>query len=676
MIKNYSMSASLKLFLLIICGFNFTCLIAQNESDFYTETNHLGITQNLVIDYNANGTDTVDDSPALQNAIDYLTSLPDGGKIIIPSGTFYFVNIDMKSNVHLEIDANTTIIPTAGPTGNYAIFNFGKNTATVNNVSVRSSGGNFTIDLSAVTNVNVRVFRCNNVNNFLLSDFDVLDNNTKFASTTMGFTEHNGDYFIPTNGVVKNATTQTAHYGYGLVQIQAGSNILYKNLSGEGGITLRMESGYHLMNVLRPPGVGIFDVYGRNIHCEDGSAAISFSPHTMENGHVDVDGVTAVNCGFAARVAFGFATTEQAALGLVPGYFAPTSVLKNVNAVYGTTAQLKPKHYKYMPCEIQYLNSTTLNPDGESYTGPSINAVIYDAHGGDPAEGDYTVTITNVTQNGFVYEQKTVLVDEDAVNPSQCPSVTAAFTHTNTNQTFNFDGSDSDDTNGFIASWYWDFGDGTTGTGEFVSHTYAASGSYDVHLQVTDNVGATNSMFQTVTGIFPLPVELSTFKAELISENRIALNWQTQSELNNKGFEIQRATDSNNWKTLAFVEGNGTSSETRNYFFIDKNPVAGFNYYRLKQIDFDGKFDFSKIKVINNNTFTTFQFYPTLATNFIQIETKPTDDFKIQIFDLMGKMILEKNNVHNLDVSNFQNGQYYIKILINGNWLTEEFLKI
>lgn len=678
MTRNWLIVDSLKkisMVLLFVCSI--TAVFAQNESDFYTETNHLGITQNLVTDYGANGADANDDSQALQNAIDYLTGLTNGGKIIIPSGTFYFVEIIMKSNVHIEIDMNATIIPTVVASGNYSIFYFGSNTATVNNVSIRGSGGNFTVDLTAVANTNIRVFQCNNVNNFLFSHFDILDNDTKFAAVTMGFTEYNGNYYIPTNGIVKNATTQDAHYGYGLVQIQAGSNILYKDLSGIGGSTLRLESGYHQMNVLRPPGVGIFDVYGRNIHCEDGNSTVMFSPHTMRNGRFDVDGVTAINCGFAARVAFGFATNAQDALGLTPGSFDSTSVLTNVNAVYGTTAQLKPKHYPYMPCEITHLNSTTLNPDGESYTGPSISAVVYDAYGGDTTEGDWNLTMTNVTQNGFVYKQEAILVDSNAYGATQCASVTASFTYSNTDENFSFDGSGSDDTNGSISQWYWNFGDGTTGSGEFATHTYTTSGTYTVHLQVTDNVGATNSMLQTITATV-LPVELSRFEAKLTTENQIILDWETQSELNNQGFEIQRTADNKHWETLGFVEGNGTSLEVNTYRFIDENPFLGFNYYRLKQIDFDETSDFSAVEVVNNhydNRQSMFKIYPTLANNFIHIETENVDDLNVQIFDGMGRMLIEQSVTNTIDISTLPKGQYFIKVLVDGNWFTERFVK-
>ncbi len=96
-----------------------------------------------------------------------------------------------------------------------------------------------------------------------------------------------------------------------------------------------------------------------------------------------------------------------------------------------------------------------------------------------------------------------------------------------------------------------------------------------------------------------VPVELSSFTAAYIN-NKTELNWSTASELNNRGFEIYRsvyAEDSPTnrmWQLIGFVNGNGTTSENSSYSFIDTNPPTGINYYRLKQIDFDGTFTYSE----------------------------------------------------------------------------------
>ena len=97
-------------------------------------------------------------------------------------------------------------------------------------------------------------------------------------------------------------------------------------------------------------------------------------------------------------------------------------------------------------------------------------------------------------------------------------------------------------------------------------------------------------------GYEPLPVELTSF-AGTLNGNTVTLNWQTATETNNSGFAIERSSSSPGaiWDKIGFVEGNGTSTETKNYSFADKNLLSGKYSYRLKQIDFDGSFEYSEI---------------------------------------------------------------------------------
>ncbi len=109
-----------------------------------------------------------------------------------------------------------------------------------------------------------------------------------------------------------------------------------------------------------------------------------------------------------------------------------------------------------------------------------------------------------------------------------------------------------------------------------------------------------------------VPVELTSFNAS-IDGNNVLLQWETATETNNKGFEIQRKViTNNNWLNLGFVNGNGTISEKKSYIFIDNNLTTGHYLYRLKQIDFDGSFSYSK--EIETDISTPDQFY--LGQNF------------------------------------------------------------
>ena len=86
-----------------------------------------------------------------------------------------------------------------------------------------------------------------------------------------------------------------------------------------------------------------------------------------------------------------------------------------------------------------------------------------------------------------------------------------------------------------------------------------------------------------------LPVVWVDFSAKLVS-TQVELFWATASEQNNSGFSVEYSQDALNWESLGFVEGTGTTNELNSYTFVHDRPGLGFNYYRLKQIDFNGDF--------------------------------------------------------------------------------------
>ncbi|MDP2303947.1 MAG: T9SS type A sorting domain-containing protein [Ignavibacteria bacterium] len=114
-----------------------------------------------------------------------------------------------------------------------------------------------------------------------------------------------------------------------------------------------------------------------------------------------------------------------------------------------------------------------------------------------------------------------------------------------------------------------------------------------------------------------VPVELKNFSAG-IKNNNVRLNWMTASETNNKGFEVERSIKNSNLKiknfeTIGFVNGNGTSTQLNTYSFNDENVSAGKYIYRLKQIDFDGSFEYSteiEVEIALPVEFALYQNYP------------------------------------------------------------------
>ena len=110
-----------------------------------------------------------------------------------------------------------------------------------------------------------------------------------------------------------------------------------------------------------------------------------------------------------------------------------------------------------------------------------------------------------------------------------------------------------------------------------------------------------------------IPVELTSFVADVNSSGNVELYWKTTTEINNRMFEIEREKENNNYYTIGYVEGHGTTTETQEYSFTDNSVETGVNYYRLKQIDFNGGFEYSneiKIDVTGPLTFSLSQNYP------------------------------------------------------------------
>ncbi len=120
--------------------------------------------------------------------------------------------------------------------------------------------------------------------------------------------------------------------------------------------------------------------------------------------------------------------------------------------------------------------------------------------------------------------------------------------------------------------------------------------SSDVIYKVTDPYGCVTDTYNIFVN--PLPVELIKFTAK-INADRVTVNWETASELNNDYFEVQRFTNFEQIETLGRVDGKGTTPQANSYQFVDTTPIGGKSYYRLKQVDYDGKYEYSEVVYVN-----------------------------------------------------------------------------
>jgi Secretion system C-terminal sorting domain len=172
----------------------------------------------------------------------------------------------------------------------------------------------------------------------------------------------------------------------------------------------------------------------------------------------------------------------------------------------------------------------------------------------------------------------------------------------------------------------------------------AIAGSFSTVTVTPTSITATYSA-GTLTVTSVLAAELVDFNA--FQKNKsVHLNWQTASETNNKGFDIERSTDGKEWQSVGFVPSLGTTVISRFYSFEDLQPLQGVNYYRLRLMDNKGDITFSKIKSIEIGAQSeVLKVYPNPATdNFtIELPTKAhSAAFQLEIFDTFGRTVVRK----------------------------------
>jgi len=172
-----------------------------------------------------------------------------------------------------------------------------------------------------------------------------------------------------------------------------------------------------------------------------------------------------------------------------------------------------------------------------------------------------------------------------------------------------------------------------------------------------------------------LPVELVNFKGELKEDKTTLLTWSTASELNNDYFDVQRKKqDGSGWENIGQIDGFGNSSKLISYSFIDKNPNTGENYYRLNQVDFDGKSEYSPTIMVKLDGATTetkdaFIIYPNPVRNEIWIKSEKeivdNQNILLEVFDVSGQKVFASmmdEREKRLDLSEYQRGIYLIKV--------------
>lgn len=175
-----------------------------------------------------------------------------------------------------------------------------------------------------------------------------------------------------------------------------------------------------------------------------------------------------------------------------------------------------------------------------------------------------------------------------------------------------------------------------------------------------------------------LPITLSSFTAQKTNTS-VKLSWTTSQEANSSLFVIERSADGANWTAIGSQAAAGTSTKPLDYNFYDNSPLNGINYYRLKEVDIDGKFTYSDTRSVLFANRLQLSVSPNPAHDFINIYVSNTtnETYHIQLTDTNGKLLkkIDSNEQHLLiSTSNFAKGVYFIKYIDNNLVTTKKII--
>jgi len=182
---------------------------------------------------------------------------------------------------------------------------------------------------------------------------------------------------------------------------------------------------------------------------------------------------------------------------------------------------------------------------------------------------------------------------------------------------------------------------------------------------VTTNLPLDFSNSTATISCTPLPIKYANFEASLLQNSFVRLNWATLTEINNDYFIVEKSDNGLGFEEISRVDGAGNSLGLINYNITDEKPFLGVNYYRLKQIDFDGKYEYSDIVAVNVTENDSYNIYPNPANNQIIINGLSLDD-EVVLVDVTGTIVLKYKSTGSkaiIGVNEISEGIYFVKII-------------
>ncbi len=212
-----------------------------------------------------------------------------------------------------------------------------------------------------------------------------------------------------------------------------------------------------------------------------------------------------------------------------------------------------------------------------------------------------------------------------------------------------------------------------------IDYIVGSEGTGPAYFFLDFGTGVSWTTTPTTLNITALPVELISFSAKKIDNTVVKINWATASEINNSHFEVERSIDGRIFTKIDEVNSkgiNGLSSIILNYSTLDKEvSKLGVSkiFYRIKQVDYDGKFEYTNTEVVHLNTFNSVTISPNPTNGDLTLELNNLifdESFQIAISDLSGRIIAQQSYNLNtgsisremLSLKDFENGYYFITV--------------
>jgi hypothetical protein len=212
------------------------------------------------------------------------------------------------------------------------------------------------------------------------------------------------------------------------------------------------------------------------------------------------------------------------------------------------------------------------------------------------------------------------------------------------------------------------------------------SGAWTPTIRTTDQYGGQTVSSPSISFINPLPVTLVSFTAQPQGEI-VRLNWSTSTEINNDYFEVERSGDGTQFNSIGMVAGHNTSYVINDYISYDENPLDGINYYRLKQVDNNGTYTYSKIVAIKmaDRLVTNVKVFPNPLTNGQDIHITASLDanslISVKLFNATAEQVYDNSLTENkgqmnlvLPADNLKPGLYTLILVHNDQQFIQKII--